>query len=137
VAKFVLKNAWIQINSVDLSDHVRSVAVNMSAQLQESQGMGSDGLERVAGLRDDAFELTLAQDFAASEVDATLWPLFDGGSEFLIEVAADGTAISSTNPKYSGSVLLESYPPLSGDIGGLAESSIRLPVNGKISRATA
>ncbi len=137
MAKLVLKNAWVEINGVDLSDHVATTGVNMQNQLQEVTAMGDGGVMRAVGLRDDSFEFTLRQDFAASEVDATLWPLFDGGSAFVVAVAADGTAITSTNPKYSGTVLLESYPPLSGNIGNTLDTTIVLPVQGKISRATA
>lgn len=137
MAKLVLKDAWVTINAIDLSDHIASVAVNMQNQLQEVTAMGDGGVQRAVGLRDDSFELTLRQDFAASEVDATLWPQFDGGSAFVVQVAAAGSAISATNPKYSGTVLIESYPPISGDVGQTLDTQVTLPVQGKITRATA
>ena len=137
MAKHVLKDAWVSVNSVDLSDHVRSVTINMDADLQDVKAMGAVGADWAAGLRNDSIELTLYQDFDAAKVDATLFPLFDGGSAFVIAAAASGTAISSTNPKYSGTVLMGSYQPLAGEVGAANITSITFPVQGKVARATA
>lgn len=137
MASFVLTNAWVRINAVDLSDHVREVAVDTSQEDVETTTMGATGKTRTPGLRDDKFVLTLASDFASSKVDQTLWPLFNGGSSFLVEVAAAGTAISATNPKYHGTVILTEWSPVGGKIGDFAEVPVTLPVSGTISRATA
>ncbi len=137
MAKFVITNAWVRINSVDLSNYVKEVTVNLERDDVEITAFGDSGKRRLAGLKDESFELTLLQDFDASKVDATLWPLYNGGSEFLVEVAGAGSAISATNPKYSGSCILTSYPPLDAGVGDAATTKITLPVSGEITRATA
>ena len=53
---------------------------------------------------------------------------------------AGGTATSAVrapgNPQYSGSCILESYPPLGNSVGELATGSISLQGNGPLARAT-
>lgn len=137
MAVFVIDDAWVQVNSVDLSDHVRSVEVNTSAEDVDTTAMGDTARDRIQGLRDDSFTVTFHQDFAASEVDATLWDLYDGGSAFLVEVAGDGSSISSTNPKWSATVIMTEYQPVAGEVGDLAQTSVTFPCKEKVARATA
>src|SRR3989304_588189 len=98
---FTLVNAAVKINSVDLSDHIQSVEVTMTAP----------GVDIT---RDDSFTMNAYSDSAAGKVDATLYPLFSGASLFLVEVWASGTTTSSTNPKYSGTCILTEYSPKIG-----------------------
>lgn len=136
MAKFVLINASMRINAVDLSVYVSEVAVELSADDVETTAMGAGGHERVQGLRDDSFTVTAFSDFAAAKVDETVWPLFNGASSFLVEVWANGTTTAATNPKYSGTCILTEYQPISGSVGDAAMTPLTLPVNGKVSRAT-
>jgi hypothetical protein len=137
VAKTYIRNAWVRINSVDLSDHVRLVTVNQTADELEVTAMGAYGRERLGGLRDDSFSIEFYQDWASSSVDQTLAPLMGGGSLFLVEVATNGTAISATAPKWSGTALLLSYTPIGDAVGEVAMATVDFPVNGTINRATA
>lgn len=136
MAKHVLKNAWVRVNAVDLSDHVNSVEVNMTAADIDVTAMGQGGVDRMQGIRDDAFSVTFWNDFAAGSVDATLSPLMIGASIFLVEVANDGSTISATNPKYSGSCILTEYHPVSGAVGDANQNSVTFPVKGTITRGT-
>lgn len=137
MAVFVYKDARVEINAVDHSDHVQEAGVQMESAEREKTAMGAAGTSALSGLRTDGFTFTLHQDFAASKVDATLWPLFDGGTEFVVKVRPTTAAISATNPEYSGTCILLAYPPLDGAVGSLAQTQISLRVNGKISRAVA
>jgi hypothetical protein len=140
MAVFVLRNCWIRINNVDLSDHISEVTVNATAADVDVTAMGAGGHQRILGIRDDSFELTAFSDFAAGKVDATLWPLFvanaGAGSLFLVEVAAEGSTITSTNPKYSGTCILTEYTPIAGAVGDASMTPVTLPVNGTITRGT-
>lgn len=138
MGKFILDGAMVKVNAVDLSDHVRSVELNMSAEDVDSTHMGSGGSrDRVQGLRDNSFVVNFQQDFDAAKVDATLWALFSGGSAFLVEVAGDGTAISSTNPKWSATCIMTEYQPLSGEVGDLSMTQVTFPTKGTVTRSTA
>src|SRR3989338_3774880 len=94
MAKFVILEPYVTVNGVDLSDHVREAAVEMTVADVDVTASGGDGIERLGGLRDDKFTLTLYQDFATGEVDKTFWTLFDAATIFEVRVAAQGAVIS-------------------------------------------
>ena len=119
MAHFVLTNAAVRVNAVDLSDHVTELEVTMNAEDVEATTMGATSRQYLVGLREDSFNMTFLQDFSSGEVDATLNPLI-GGSVVLVEVWANGTVTSATNPKYSASCLMFGYQPLSGGIGDVS-----------------
>lgn len=137
MAKFVLRNAAVRIAGTDFSDHVSEVAVQLTAADVDTTAMGAGGHERLAGIRDDGFELTMFSDFAATSVDAVLHAQMAGSSLFLVEVWAAGTVTAATNPKYSGTAILLEYQPINGQVGAASMTQVQLPVNGTISRATA
>ncbi len=134
MAKFVLNDASVTINSVDLSDHISSVTLDITADEVISTSMGDDFNTRLGGLKDGSLALEFQNDFAASEVDATLWPLL--GTVVTFEVKPTSSAVSATNPKYSGSVLVNNVQPLANGVGELATMSVTFPTSGTISRAT-
>lgn len=136
MAKLVLTDAEVVVNSVDLSDHVSAVTLNYSAELQDETAMGDDTRQRLAGLKDWSIEVTFQQDFSSGEVDATLFSLI-GAAAFTVTVMANKTSgIGVTNPRYSGSAVLESYPPFGNTIGELATTTVTFQAAGTLSRNT-
>lgn len=117
MATLVLTDAYVLVNSVDLSDHVKSVTIDYKAELQDASAMSSTTRKNMAGAKDWTITIEFHQDFAASSVDATLFPLV-GNDNFAIEVRPTSAARSATNPAYvSNSATLESYGPVSGSYG--------------------
>ena len=135
MAKHVLTNVKTMANAVDLSDHVESVEVNVNVEDVDVTAMGATAREHLAGLRDDAITLNFYQDFAAAKVDATFWPLI-GSTPFTVVITPVNAAVSSTNPSFTASCILLTYSPLAGSIGEANKTSISLPCNGAIVRAT-
>lgn len=137
MAKTILKDCVIVVNSIDFSDHISSVEVNLSKDDIDTTNFSGGGRERAAGLKDDSFELNFQQDFSASEVDATLYPLWNNETEFTVTVKPTAAATSATNPIYSATCILLEYQPLSGDVGELSETSVTFPAQrAGITRAT-
>jgi hypothetical protein len=138
---FVIKDAVVTINGVDLSDHCTQVEVNISAEDIDATTMVAAGQAlgtvRRQGKRDDMFTMSFLSDFASSEVDATLWPLVNTGSVFPVTVKHTDAVTSATNPIYSGSCIMTSYQPIAGGVGDLATTDVDFPVTGVITRATA
>lgn len=136
MAKYVLDNADVVINGVNLSNRVSEVVINTSNEDVPTTAMGAAGVQRLAGLADDSFEITFLQDHAAASVDATLWPL-RGAAPFTIVVKPESGAVSATNPSFTGSCILTEYTPIQGEVGSRAEATVTFPVDGIIARATA
>lgn len=137
MGKLVLKDCYIVVNSVNFSDHVSSVEVNLSKDEVETTNFSGQGRERVAGLKDDNFVINFQQDFAAAQVDSVLYPLWNNETEFQVEVRPTSSAVSATNPKYTGTCVLLEYQPLSGSVGDLSETEVTFPTQRTgITRAT-
>ena len=75
MSKLVLSEAYVSLGGTDLSDHLRSITLETSADVVDASCMTDTWKERLAGLKDWKLTLEFAQDFAAASVDATLFPL--------------------------------------------------------------
>ena len=135
MASFVFTNAYCLLNSVDLSDHVKSMKLTYKADTPENTAMSQTTKNRLAGLKDWDLEIEFNQDFALAKVDATLFPLV-GAAAFAIEVRPDAGARSTTNPGYTGNALLAELPILSGKVGDALASQVKLTGTGTLSRQT-
>lgn len=127
MAKIVLRECSITINGTDLSDHISAVTVSLSKDDVDTTNFSGGGRERTHGLKDDSFEVTLQQDYDAASVDAVLYPLYDNENEFTVEVKPFSSAVSATNPEYSGTCILLEYSPLDGKVGDLSETKVTFP----------
>jgi hypothetical protein len=135
MAHLVFTNAYVLLNSVDLSAHVKSVSIDYKAEIQDETVMGDTARGRLPGLKDWSVQVEFHQDFAAASVDATLFPLV-GASAFAIEIKPVNTTASATNPRFTGSALLESYSPIGGTVGDVLMAPITLLGDGTLTRQT-
>lgn len=136
MSAFILKDAEIIINTVDLSDHVLSAQLNYSGDLQEDTSMGDGTRSRLSGLKDWSLEVTFKQDYASGSVDATLFSLIGAASTAVSFKPVKSDAIGETNPKYNGNAILESYPPVGGGVGELAQTTVTFQADGDLIRST-
>lgn len=135
MATLAFTAAHVEINSVDLSAFVTGVRINYSAEMLDETQMGDTTRVNKGGLKNWSMEIDFTQDFAASSPDVSLFSLV--GSTFTITVRpVKGTAVGATNPNYTGTGILESYPPLGNSVGELATTTIVVQSAGALSRAT-
>ena len=134
MAKFVLTDASLVINSVDLSDHVASVTLELNSEEIDTTAFGSTFMSKTGGLKSGTLSIDFQQDFASSEVDQTMFPLFGTTTTFVLK--ATSGSVSATNPSYSGSILVTQHIPVANAVGELATMSVSFPTSGTITRAT-
>lgn len=101
---------------------------------QESTTFGKTYRTRLGGLKDWSVDIDWVSDFAASAVDQTIWPLV--GTLTTIKVRPTTSAISTTNPEYTGSILISEYTPLDGSVGDLAAGSVSWSGSDTLTRNT-
>jgi hypothetical protein len=136
MAIFVATDFSVSINgSTALASYLTQVELKTSANDITTTAFGSTWVSRVAGLKEGSLTLQFNQDYAASTVDATLWPLL--GSNATVVIKPTSTATSSSNPAYTAVCLVTDLTPVSGQIGDLATFSVTWPTSGTVSRATA
>lgn len=134
MAKFVLKNAKVVVNSIDLSAFVQSVTLNVNPEIQDASTMGTNSRIRLAGLLDWSVDVTFTQNFDSGSVDATLFAIIVAGVPVPITVKPVNAATSSTNPEYQGTVMLSSYQPVGNAIGETATINASFQSSGDLTR---
>ena len=133
MAKFVATDYNITVGGDDFSTSLASVTLDVNAEEQETTSFGDSWRERIGGLKDGSVSLDFHQDFGASSVDATLWPLLGTTVEIVIKPTSDAT--SATNPTYTFNALVTEYQPFASSVGDLATLSVSWPVTGAVVRA--
>lgn len=136
MAIFVATDFSVSINgSTALASYLTQVELKASATDVTTTAFGSSWVTRVAGLREGSLTLTFNQDYAASTVDATLWPLL--GSQATVVIKPTSSAVGTSNPAYTAVCVVTDLTPVSGTVGDLATFSVTWPTTGTVSRATA
>lgn len=118
MAKHVLDDVEVIVNSVDLSDHVQSVEYTTSLNAQPAAGMSETQDYDMPGTQVvDPITVNFFADFAASETYATLQTLHTNRSTVTMTVKPTSAADAATNPKFSISVFIKTLPFVSGARG--------------------
>lgn len=133
MAVITLTNAYITINSVNLSDHIASVTLTTTDDVIETTAFGSSARTRIGGLADNSVAFEFHQDYATSSVEATIYPLI--GTTTAVVVKPNGATTGAQNPSYSFSALISEWTPLNGAVGELATASVTWPIDGNITKA--
>lgn len=134
MAVFVLKDASLTVNAVSLSTYVTSISLAYETDSVEVTSMGSNGHVFTGGLQNISCDVTLNQDFAASQVAATLDALV--GTTTTVVIKPTSAAVSATNPSYTiTNAFLAGTQPVNGSVGDLASMSVSF-TGGTLVKAT-
>lgn len=134
MAEFMLSNASVTINSVDLSTYVTSITLSQAADNIEDTSMGDSARTYIPGLKSGTVDIDFNADFASAKTEATVYPLI--GTSTTVIVKADSGSTSATNPTYTFSAVVTEWPSVSGSVGELATHSVSWPISGAIVKAT-
>lgn len=123
MAQLILTDASVVVNSVDLSDHVTQVVMNLEVSPVDITAM-SDGAEIFgAGLQRNSVTVDFQQDFASGSVEATIRPLL--GTRTTVVVKPTSSAVGTDNPSYTFSnTYVASHTPLNASVGDLSTSTV-------------
>jgi hypothetical protein len=126
----LIARTGIIVNSVDLTDHLKSLELSYNQEIHDITAMDDDARNRLVGLTDASLTATYNQDYAAGSVDATHFALI-GNTGFTITMRAVSTdARGATNPEYAGTFLLQDGPGPSGSAGDPMEGSYNYVLTG-------
>ena len=123
MAQLVLTDADITVNSVVLSDRANSVTLTYEIDSVESTTFGSGGHTFVGGLQNITVDIEFMQDFAATEVEATVFPLV--GTQTTVTIKPTADAVAADNPLYTVSnTFLAAHTPVAAAVGEMAMTSL-------------
>lgn len=134
MAVLVLTDASITVNSVALSDHANSVTLNYEIDSVETTAFGSTGHKFTGGLQNNSLDIDFMQDFAATNVEATIYPIV--GTTTTVVIKPTSSAVSATNPSYTlTGTFLAAHTPVAAAVGELAMTSLSF-TGGVLTKAT-
>ena len=133
MAKLLLTDAKVVINSINLSDHITNVSLDIKDDVLDTTSFGSTAKTRVTGLADNSVTLDFINDFASASVEATLYPLL--GTVVAVTVApTSGADVITSNPTYSFNALISDWSPIKGAVGQLSTASVTWNISGAITK---
>jgi hypothetical protein len=135
MAIFLQNNVGVKINSVDLSDHITSVTLTQNFDELEVTALGDTAHKFAKGLEASTLTLDFLNDFAASNVQATLQAAY-GTTVTAVLLPVKGTAVSATNPLYTVSIIVNNLTPLNGAVGDISTSSMSFTCNSTVVQTT-
>jgi hypothetical protein len=135
MAIIAYKDVQVGINGVNLSDRANAVTLTYEVEQQDATVMGGNRAF-VGGIQNNTLEVTLYQDFDATETEATIYPLV--GTTTTVTVQPTSGANSASNPLYSlaGCYLTSHTPIAAGDVGSTSPMTLTF-TGGTLTKITA
>lgn len=136
MAKMVLTSTYVGVGGNDLSAYASKAELSVEVDEQDVTTFASLGWkESLGGLKSGTLAISFKQDVAAAALDSILWPLL--GTVAAFEVRSTSSLVGASNPKWTGSVLINGLAPVSGSVGDVAAFDVSWPTSGVVTRATA
>ncbi|MFD6035247.1 phage tail tube protein [Streptomyces griseoincarnatus] len=133
--KMVLLAQHLSINGQTLNEYTKKAELTVEVEDKDVTNYASLGWKEViGGLKSAELSCEFLQDFAATKLDSIMWPLL--GTVVPFEVRADQAAVGTSNPAYSGNILINGWSPITGSVGDEATVSQGFPTSGAVTRAT-
>lgn len=135
MGKIVLLDAQLDIAGNNLTNWTAKLELNDEFEEKETTTYGSGGAkEFLGGLESGEVSITFKNDYAAAALDSIMWALRRQVVTF--KARADLDAVTASNPQYSGSILINKWVPIAGNVGDVAEVDVSFPLSGAMVRAT-
>ena len=133
MAIFLSNGVVVTLNSVDLSDHVTSATINRVFEELEISAMGDTARKYTKGLETSTITLDFLNDNAASgagSVRAALQAAW--GTTVPITLKQTNAVVSTTNPEYQSTILVNNTTDINGAVGDISSQSITFTCNSPI-----
>lgn len=135
MTKIVLLDAQLSIANNDLTDWCFKIELSDEFEDKSTTTYASGGAEEVlGGLEKFEAAISFKQDYDDNAIDEIMWAL--RRSVVTFAARAKESAVSASNPQYSGSILINKWVPIAGSVGDVAEVDVTFPGSGPLARAT-
>lgn len=138
MAKKIIKAAYLSLGGTDYSANIKSAELAMDADEVETTTFGDAGNKTyLQGLRGAKLTVELLLDSDLSGLDAALYAAYIHATTntLAFELRSDSAAVGSTNPKWTGTVIVTQYGPMV-KVGEAHGRSLSFTATGAVTRAT-
>jgi hypothetical protein len=132
----IIEDAYVYLGGQTLSASatMTNVEFAVTVDVLETTGIASQGWkQRTRSLRDGSLKLSVYNDQTGG-IDAFLWSNL--GAKLAFEVRRSSASPSASNPRWTGTVLINSYSPLRGKSGDASSFDVTFPTDGAIIKST-
>ena len=128
----------LKIATVDLSEYVTSITLTQTFDEVETTSMGSSSHTFAKGLESSTLQVDFLNDWDAAKVQATLQAAYGTSvTALIVPVKGSPTVVSSTNPLYTVSILINNLTPVgTGGPEDYARSSMTFTCTSAVAYAT-
>ena len=133
MAVFLSNGVQVVLNSVDLTEHVTSATINRVFEELEISAMGDTARKYTKGLETSTITLDFLNDNAATgagSVRAALQAAW--GTTVPITLKQTNAVVSTTNPEYQSTILVNNTTDINGAVGDISSQSITFTCNSPI-----
>jgi hypothetical protein len=136
MAVTVLYDAFVSLNSVDVSNRVKSVSIPMSVAELDATLMGSDTTINEPGLKSFSFDVSFLNDFTTGDLDSATFALWNGRTKFAVVWRKSRTdVIGVSNPEFRFTGFISSWNPVDGTaVGELAGATLTVSNSSTLTR---
>jgi hypothetical protein len=132
----ILLDATLSIANNDVSAWCKKIELKGSFEVKKTTNFRSGGAEEnKGGLESFEAAITFNQDYTAAALDEIFWLLRRSNVTF--SARAQQSAVTSSNPQYSGTLVINGWTPIAGSPGDVGEVDVTFPGSGPLARATA
>lgn len=133
----VQKDRSITLGGTDLSSSLRALTVTEGESTLSAETHGDDWEWFENGMRTGSLVCQFKQDWSSGGVDATISAL--AGTTFAVVVKPASGSVSTSNPSFTMTCMIEEYERMAGEIGEqqFAQLTLALAADTGIVRATA
>jgi hypothetical protein len=136
MAIYLDNNVGLKIATVDLSAYITSVTLTQTFDEVETTVMGAQSHQFSKGLESSTLSVDFLNDWDAAKVCATLQAAY-GTSVTAVLIPVKGTAVGTTNPLYTVSILINNLTPVgSGGPADYASSSLTFTCTSTVVQTT-
>ena len=136
MAIYLDNNVGLKIATVDLSVYITSITLTQTFDEVETTSMSSEAHQFSKGLEASTLQVDFLNDWAASQVCATLQAAY-GTSVTAVIIPVKGVAVSATNPLYTQSILINNLTPIgTGGPADYAASSLTFTCTSEVVQTT-
>jgi hypothetical protein len=138
MAKMVLKASYCALATVDWSAFLSKIELKAEVEEKDVTTFASGGwVEVLGGLFKAGLSLGWKNDIADNSVDEVMWGHFLTATPIAFEVRLTNSAVSASNPKYTGLTLVKEWSPIAGSVGDVAEHDVSWPTSAAVTRGIA
>jgi hypothetical protein len=136
MAKMVLLAEFVSLNAVDLSAYTTKAEIVINVEAKEVTTYGSAGWkEYLGGLKAGTVNIEFQQDFGVGLLDQLMFAQL--GNVVAFDLRASNAARSTSNPSYTGNLLVQAWNPITGGVGDDATVTVSYPTSAAVTRLTA